>query len=60
MKQKILPNQCEGKRRFIDKEMAKRASSSHHIMFASNMRVYYCLLCKGFHIGHKKNRRRKR
>ncbi len=57
---KILPNQCHGKIRFNDKEVAKVAATSHHITYASNMRVYFCLLCKGYHIGHRKTKGKRR
>ena len=56
-KRRIRKNARKGKYRHKDQTAATAAAISYQKEFGQFMNVYRCKFCKGWHIGHPKNRR---
>jgi len=49
---KALPNECDGKKPYFDKQQSIDAATAFSIKSGERLRAYKCHVCDKFHIGH--------
>lgn len=49
---KALPNECEGKKPYLDKQQSIEAATAFSMKSGQRLRAYKCHVCDKFHIGH--------